>query len=308
MSMERLYECLKYEYKYGYEVEYFWISGVLLVVVSVLGLIGNTLSFAIFLRATFRKDIIYQLFMIMAFFDTVFIISLGIAYGYYSMACTDNYKTPIEHIATRISYLGLYGSIYSTLMVSIERYLGICHWNLTYKRKIWIYLIPILIITIGFNLPSFFDIELYRVNGTIDSSHKSWNDDTYRYRYYFWASIFVEDIIPLPIITLLNICIVREVRRNTMSIGTNKRSKRIEEVTKTIIIIVSVFVLVRFIGLLLNILLHFGSKKPEFRDKWTFFVPIYWLLLITNSSINFLVYSMVGTKFRQEFLQYFLFK
>ena len=40
-DMDSLYECLKSPTKYGYEVEYFWISGVALVFVGFLGFIGN---------------------------------------------------------------------------------------------------------------------------------------------------------------------------------------------------------------------------------------------------------------------------
>ena len=82
-TMEKLRDCLEYEGKYGYEMEYFWVSGVLLVVFGFLGSIGNILNLTILFRPTFRNDVIYQLLIMLSMFDTIYIFSYALDIGYY---------------------------------------------------------------------------------------------------------------------------------------------------------------------------------------------------------------------------------
>ena len=85
--MEAYYECLKSSSKYGYEVEYFWVSGVALSLVGFLGLIGNILSLVVLCRKTFRKMVFYNLLIELTCFDIIFIVSYGIHVAYISITC-----------------------------------------------------------------------------------------------------------------------------------------------------------------------------------------------------------------------------
>ena len=140
--MENLYECLKTPSKEGYEKEFFRISGVALVIVGSVGLLGNFLSFLVLSRNQFRKKVFYNLLIILATFDSLFIISYGIKVGYQSMACRENYSYEVGHITYPVLNLGLSGSIYSTVAISFERCLSVCYPDMKRPyRKTRIYLI-----------------------------------------------------------------------------------------------------------------------------------------------------------------------
>ena len=101
--MDVLYDCLKTPTKYGHEKEYFWISGVSLVFVGIVGLLGNLISLLVLCRKTFHRNVFYNLLITLTFFDITFIISLGINSGYESMACRDRYI----HAIGSVTYLSL---------------------------------------------------------------------------------------------------------------------------------------------------------------------------------------------------------
>ena len=56
------YDCDQVNIKHGYDEEYFWISGILLVIVGTSGLVsGNTFTMVIFCQRQMRKNLFYNL-------------------------------------------------------------------------------------------------------------------------------------------------------------------------------------------------------------------------------------------------------
>ena len=197
-TMEALYACLKTPSKEGYEKEYFWISGVALVFVGFVGLIGNILCLFVLFRKEFRKKTFYNLLITMACFDTLFIISYGIKISYQSMACRENYIYEVGHIAYPLLNVGLCGSIYSTVAVSLERYFTLCHPRFALSKNLWIYITFVLGITFSYNLPRFFEYHYFISNGTLHSEKNEWvKYETYQNIYHHWVALFVENIIPI---------------------------------------------------------------------------------------------------------------
>ena len=156
--MDSLYKCLESPSKHGYEKEYIWISGVLLVIVGLYGVIGNILSIIVLSQPLFRKNAFFNLLNLMACFDLLFILSYGIKIGYQSMACRENYNAELGHITYLFMNLGLTGSIYSTVVISVERCISIClpHLKLC-DNRVSIYIFVILFVTCSFNAPIFFE-------------------------------------------------------------------------------------------------------------------------------------------------------
>ena len=97
---------------------YFWISGISLIVVGAIGLIGNTLNLIILLQSTFRKHVFYQLLGLMAVFDIIFTLAFAIEEGYTSLESTGNFREVLPFLSYNIAHIGLVGSIYTTVMVS----------------------------------------------------------------------------------------------------------------------------------------------------------------------------------------------
>jgi len=216
--MTKLSDYLEYGEKYNYNVVYFWICGLLFMIIGFFGLVGNILNFTILLQPIFRNKVFYQLLIVMTCFDVIFIISYAMLFlTGYNIVCWTDYRPPIENIARRFNALGLSGSTYTTIMISIERYLALCHPFMKWRRNISIYLVTIAVIVCGYNFPYFFDLEYYMENGDLRTKYKSWNNETYRQRYYVWAVTIIENLIPLPTLVVLKTLILWEVKRSKIT-------------------------------------------------------------------------------------------
>ena len=85
--MSPYYDCLSNPEMYGYEKECFWIGGILLVFVGIVGFIGTLINFVILCQGELSKDPFYKLLMVLNAFDLIFIVSYGIGVGYQALAC-----------------------------------------------------------------------------------------------------------------------------------------------------------------------------------------------------------------------------
>merc|ERR1712150_150710 len=94
------------------------------------------------------------------------------------------------------------------------------------------------------------------------------------------------------------------LRRKRIETGSilNINSKYKEEVTKSLLLVVAVFLLARLVCSINKFLSHLQEEDVEFQRSWYFMKPVEELLLILNSSINFLIYCLIAKKFQNEFL------
>ena len=104
--------------EYGKGKEYFWISGILLVICGTIGHVGNIFSMAILCRPKMRRHVFYKLLLALACFDTLFILTFGISYAYKSLACPPNLV--VDFLFYPVRDLCLEGSIYMTVAVSVS--------------------------------------------------------------------------------------------------------------------------------------------------------------------------------------------
>lgn len=112
----------------------FWLSGVLLNFIGVIGIAGNILSMLILSRPQMRSSINYLLIGL-ARCDTVLIVTSMLLFGFRSIYPYTGYLFEYNyyiypHIAPYVFPLATASqtaSIYLTLMVSLERYVAVCH-------------------------------------------------------------------------------------------------------------------------------------------------------------------------------------
>lgn len=128
------------EYLPEYSPEYeniqldFWLSGVLLNIVGIVGILGNVLSMVILSRPQMRSSINYLLIGL-ARCDTVLIVTSMALFGFRSIYPYTGYMYIYNYyvypqIAPYVFPLAMAAqtaSIYLTLMVSLERYVAVCH-------------------------------------------------------------------------------------------------------------------------------------------------------------------------------------
>ena len=86
-SNQTSYSCLNVDWKFGYEKTVYWVSGVILSIVSFFGLLGNILNIIVLCQQKLRKNNFYNLLLALTCFDILFILSYGVNAAYESMAC-----------------------------------------------------------------------------------------------------------------------------------------------------------------------------------------------------------------------------
>ena len=153
----------------------FIIEGILSLFVGIFGLIGNLMAIIYFGTQKSRLRTFQKLLQMLAIFDLIFIVSIVIVfvipkfykdYDYTrfplgSIFCAQPFMLPLAEV-------GLTGSIYFTVAISIERYLVICKPFLHLSRSVSskYYIIPIVCFSIIFNVPHFFEWKMEKTSLT----------------------------------------------------------------------------------------------------------------------------------------------
>ena len=302
-SSNTIFPCLIAPWKYGYEREFFWISGVLLIIIGIIGLLGNIMTITVLSQPQMRRRLFHNLLLALACFDTLFILSYVVSVSYKSLGCY-----PLNRLVGNLSYpllsIGLSGSIYMTVAISLERYLGICHPNSQFSRRAWIFILPVTVISIGWTFPKFFERKFYFAeNGTLLVEDKEFRkNEEYMHGYNLWGSVICITILPLAALLFINGAIIAAINRatkGTLQLRKN-HTKQGANTTKILFWIVLIFFVLHSPRVAFKFLFYLG---PECKESWYWVSPVARLALITNSSANFLIYCLVGKNFRTELIK-----
>ena len=287
------YGCLTATWKYDREVEFFWISGILLVIVGIFGIIGTILALVVLCRSQLKRKVFYQLLIGLASFDLLFIASYGVCVGYRGLACTP-VSLNIYFVTYPILNIGFAGSIFMTVAISIERYIGVCHPNVAVRKKASVFIVPVLLLTFLFTLPRLVEKSFKVVNGTIVQEKMWWAEtEMYKVGYYLWANIIVLSIIPTLSLVFFNAAIIKELWKSSQSLrmfGVHHK-KRDRKSLKILFCIVSLFLVCHCPRIVYRLLYYLSYDNREY---WWSIVPIYKLALVLNSSTNCLIYYFAG--------------
>ena len=282
---------------FGYKENKFWISGILLVIFGIIGLLGNIFTIAVLCQPKMRKNVFYNLLLSLACFDTLFILSYGSYYAYISLPYHHHNINLMEGLTYHVREICLVGSIYMTVAISLERYLGICHPHLEFSRGALVYILPVLFINLAFNFPKFLEIKYSLESGTFEEQ-EFWETYQYEQGYRLWASVIFKTIIPLVSLLFLNGSIIATIKGTTHPQRTQAR----RDPTKILFCIVLVFLASHSVRVAHKFLVFLDK---EHMGNWYIILPLTRLALTINSAVNFAIYSMVGRKFRMELLKLF---
>uniref|UniRef100_A0A182SM78 G-protein coupled receptors family 1 profile domain-containing protein n=1 Tax=Anopheles maculatus TaxID=74869 RepID=A0A182SM78_9DIPT len=149
----------------------FWISGVVMNVVALIGILGNIFSMVILSRPQMRSSINYLLIGL-ARCDTVLILTSVLIFGLCAIYPHTGYLyyyhyqifPKISLVVYPLAMIAQTASVYLTLTVTLERYVAVCHplrarALCTYGRA-RLYVVGILIFSILYNLPRFWEVTL----------------------------------------------------------------------------------------------------------------------------------------------------
>ena len=192
-----------------------------------------------------------------------------------------------------------------TIAISLERYLGICHPSLLCRRKAWVFIVPVLIISLCYNLPKFFERKFFFVNGTLVTQDQEFrSEETYKHAYHLWGDTIFMTIIPLLVLFYLNGSIIARIKKTSklvVNLGKTHQKKGASTI-KILFWIVLIFLVLHAPRLTYKFVFYLG---PEDKSIWNLVRPVARLALISNSSANFVIYCLVGKTFRKEFLKVF---
>ena len=286
--------------KHGREIEYFWISGVFLLCTGIFGMIGNICNLWILCQKQLRQQIFYQLLASLAGFDVIFIISYGIDISYQSLIdlSNGNLNVNVGNFTYYFINIGLTGSVYSTVAVSIERCFRV--YRPTDHHTAFFYFLPITALVAVYNIPIWLERNYHFQNGTTVATKYDWASSKVYQEYQMFASLIIISVIPITMVFVFNGMILYKIliaQKKIINLSKQTSAHR-KDTINVLFLVVSIFVICHGLRIAYISLLDFGSSNDDFEDKWYFIVPIYKLAITFNSSVNFIIYCQLSGEFK----------
>jgi len=140
----------------------YYCDGLLISVVGCLGLIGNLIAVIVLARPKLR-DCFHQLLLALATFDILYITFGGLNYTFKAFEANNEAFTLAFPIIFPFTNITMNATIFMTMAISIERFLGICYpLHLPpHNRKSWFYILPVLILSFVLNIPKFLEGKIH---------------------------------------------------------------------------------------------------------------------------------------------------
>ena len=140
----------------------YYCDGLLISVVGSLGLIGNLIAVIVLARPKLR-DCFHQLLLALAIFDILYITFGGLKYTFKAFEANNEAFTLALPIIFPFTNITMNATIFMTMAISIERFLGICYpLHLPpHNRKSWFYILPVLLLSFVLNIPKFLEGKIH---------------------------------------------------------------------------------------------------------------------------------------------------
>ncbi|XP_021365480.1 G-protein coupled receptor daf-37-like [Mizuhopecten yessoensis] len=296
-----------------------FMYGILLPVVVFFGYLGNILTAIvlwkkemastnnILLRALVLSDIVM--------ITTIFIV---LSLPFLLTKLIDNEEATAAifiHGHSTLNYLVMTSqqcNEYILVFLSAERYFAVCHplkyVNFTSKGKTIALLCGVICCSIAYNIPRILAFTVHKASCVNENSSFTcytllYTDfgSGYFYQevYSIWLYSAIYFVIPLAILLILNILIIKELAkmwniRKRLGVVNSPNAKK-DSITLSLVLIMVVFGVVQTLG--------FFNQFPNILDDGIdqdMFIKCVNVLYVINSSINFLIYVVVGKKFRKN--------
>ena len=288
------------------------------------GIIGNVLSIAVLGRdRTMRRSTAFLL-QVVAVADAAYLTAcLFIQTANTITVCTDwftSLKRSWPHMAPIVwpcASIAQTCTVWLVVVLTADRYVAICKplhagfWITTPRIRKVVFIV--VVFAFLYNIPRFFEREVVQYTSCANEIYYKVNKSEFREN-IFYVTIYktacyflLRYFIPLSLLVFFNCNLIRAIRRSTelQRRGSSNASVQFRErrqYTLILIVIVLVFVLCGLPDFILRIYITvcaFLGRKPTgvpfFRDMNTFSN----LCLTINSCINFVIYCLLGGKFRR---------
>lgn len=114
----------------------FWIQGILLCTVGVIGMIGNTVSIVVLSRPE-MLSVFNQILIVMTAFDTIYLLTAIAEFSFVESfhLTSEWYDLLFVYFLYPLHNITLCCSIYSHVVLAFERYLAVCHPEMVYSTQ-----------------------------------------------------------------------------------------------------------------------------------------------------------------------------
>lgn len=287
---------------------------------SVFGLIGNALSIVVLRRDRDKKNTTNWLLQTLALSDTLYLIACVFFQVVKGVNDMTDWCPGLKQVFPYMEpYIWAFASITQTItvwlvmLVTVDRYIAVCKPLKTQLRTIQrakLAVAIVIILAILYNIPRFLEREISfsrdKCTGLtkVKSGKTSLRNNKIYFLVYKTIMYFVfRTIGPLIILVGLNLRLIKalqEVRRKHRDL--TKSNKHRENITLMLVVVVSVFIVCELPDLSLRIIFslrEFFEIKTLDIPKLRYYNCITNALLTVNSSTNFLIYCLIGHKFRK---------
>ena len=202
----------------------FWAEGVASTVVAIFGFMGNLISIWVLSDDELRSSAFNRLLLALAIIDCMFIMPGTIIYNAKAFSWeADWYNRSFPVFLYPFTEIALCSSIYMTLAIAVERYIGLCRpfQRLSGSCSAKAYITPVVIIAMLLNIPKFFESETtYRENKETNTTTTSIGVTNLRLHpdyityYWMWTRLLTTGVIPFLLLALLNSKIYLAIRKS----------------------------------------------------------------------------------------------
>jgi len=311
----------------------FYIEGVALLPISIVGIIGNALSMIV-LSCPEMQNNFNHLLIGLSSFDTIYLLLSTLIFAMPKLS--DNYAMyllpHIMPIGYGFAHIGRVGSVFMTLSVTLERFFAIVY-PLKRLRLKTILIAVSTFVSVVYNIPRFLEFETILQVDTNSTNNESMYqfaatglrmNTIYIQVYVVWMKFIFVEMFPYIIIIVLNALIILRIRkavkeRQSMTVemsaevneATHGQQKKDKNMAIVLICIVVMFILCQSLKIIPDIFEAFfcdhsnDTSACQSPFSLEILISVSHLMLAVNSASNFLIYMLRGDKFRQFFFQIF---
>ncbi|TRY71961.1 hypothetical protein TCAL_14087 [Tigriopus californicus] len=238
-----------------------FVEGVLILIIGLFGLLGSGFSFVLFSRQKVHRTF-HNLLLTLTTFDLIYVVCsiLLFSISKFNETYDQVYRVYMLPYLLPLAHVGLMGSVYCTLAMTVERFITVCHpfWRRRKNFSSGIFIIPVLLFTAAYNIPKFFELyveeEIICFNDErFDNATAPYTDpldcedplnhtiqlhilptdlrtnSTYIRVYILWMNFLIQIIIPFILLIVLNIKIfdkIKEFEQNLVQIRITYTNKK----------------------------------------------------------------------------------